>query len=357
MNFITNGTFATGDTTGWLTFENPPGNMEQRVLAGVFEWNRAGNSSTQATIFQNTGIGVAGTPLEAVFDLGNSSSIRKRVSVLMIDSDFSDITVCTFWLAPAAPMRTYRMRTHTTRPWANAAIYFYAASTGTSVTNGGYYQLDNVSLGYNANGSNVRTDCVDPTSPPPAVPGAPDGPNLLTNGNFGTGALAPWAMAFEPNITGQVTNGVFQFIKTSGVAPGGVILQATGAATVANEFLTATFDLGNTSALRKRVTAIVHDNDFSDLTACTFWLPPGLPLSTFQVRMRATEAWTNATLSIYPATTGLEQWIQLDNASLKRTPGATMAGTECLEPVEVVQPPFLTAPGAGSGGGIRPCRL
>ncbi len=44
----------------------------------------------------------------AQFDLANSSTVRKRISVLVIDSNFSDITVCTFWLAPNAPMRTYR---------------------------------------------------------------------------------------------------------------------------------------------------------------------------------------------------------------------------------------------------------
>jgi hypothetical protein len=94
--------------------------------------------------------------------------------------------------------------------------------------------------------------------------------------------------------------------------------------------------------MRTRVTAVVHDADFSDLGACTFWLPPGLPLSTYQVRLRVTKAWTNATLSIYPATTGLDQWIRLDNVSLKRTPGLDINGTECLEPAEVLVPPAVS---------------
>src|SRR6185295_132447 len=72
---------------------------------------------------------------------------------------------------------------------------------------------------------------------------------------------------------------------------------------------------------------------FSDLSACTFFLAPGTPLSNFAIRSRATKAWTNATISFYAATTGSEQWIRLDNVSFNRTPGASQfLGTECFEP-------------------------
>ena len=43
----------------------------------------------------------------------------------------------------------------------------------------------------------------------------------------------------------------------------------------ANQILTATFQLGNSSGVRKRVTVILHDSDFCDLSACTFWLAAG----------------------------------------------------------------------------------
>ncbi len=343
-NMVTNGTFAT-DASGWTLFQAPGGSMESQVAGGEFRWNRLGNSSTQATIFQNTGAAVSGGPLEAVFDLGNSANIRQRVSVLLIDADFSDVTVCTFWLDPSAPMRTYRMRSHTNRSWANAAIYFYAATTASFAANGGYLRLDNVSYNYNATGSSTRTDCVDPTSPAP--PGGGDSANLLANGDFSAGQ-APWATF--GTITGGVTNGVFEFIRTSGL-PAGVLLQATGAAVSQNEFLTATVDLGNSSAARKRVTFLIHSNDFSDLSACTFVLPPGLPLSTYQMKMRATRPWaagtsTGATLSIYGATVGTDQWIRVDNASLRRTPGSAIQGTECLEPPEILPPPgFMVSDG------------
>jgi hypothetical protein len=346
-NLIANGNFGSG-MTGWSYFDNPGGSGQHNSAAGgVFEWNRPGGSSTQSVIFQATGRAVSsGTPLTAQFDLGNSGTSRKRVSVLLIDADFSDIAVCTFWLEPASPLRIYRMRAHATKPWANAAIYFYAATTGDAATTGGYHRLDNVSMNYDPAGSNLRTECVDPTSPLP--PGGPDGPDLIVNGAFSSPLELPWGTFGQ--IGGSVQNGVFEFLKLPGT-PAGVLLQPTTLGMASNQFLTAQLDLGNSSPVRKRVTVLVHDGDFSDLAACTFWLPPGLPLSTYQMRLRATKAWTNATLSIYPATTGLDQWIRLDNVSLKRTPSPDINGTECLEPAEVLVPASV-----GGAEGMRDVR-
>jgi hypothetical protein len=345
-NLIANGTFGSG-LSGWSYFDNPAGSGQHNSAAnGVFEWNRPGNSATQSLIFQTTGRAISGpgTPLVAQFDLGNNATSRKRVSVLLIDSDFSDIAVCTFWVEPASPMRVYRMRAHTTKPWTNAAIYFYAATTGDAATTGGYLRLDNVTMNYDPSGSSLRTECVDPTSPLP--PGGPAGPDLIINGGFSTPLELPWGTFGQ--INSAVNNGVFEFVKLAGT-PAGVLLQSTTLGMAPNQFLTAQMDFGNSSAIRKRVTAIVHDADFSDLAACTFWLPPGLPLSTYQVRLRGTKAWTNATLSIYPATTGMEQWIRLDNVSLRRTPGLDINGTECLEPAEVLVPPSVSGLAAMRG--------
>jgi Zn-dependent metalloprotease len=348
-DFITNGTFATGDTTGWTYFDSPAGTGEHQVTAGVFEWNRPGNPSPQSVLFQNTGVAFSG-PIAAQFDLGNSANIRQRVSVLIIESDFSDLTVCTFWLDPAAPMRTYRMRTHTTKSWTNAAIYFYAATTATFAANGGYLRLDNVSMGVNSLGSSLHTECEDPAAPLP--PGGADSATLLTNGGFASG-MTGWSTFGV--ITSQVSNGVFEYIRQSPqpALPAGVVFQATGAAVAANEFLTATFELGNSSAARKRVTVLILSGDFSDLAACTFWLPAGMPLSPYQMKARATKAWaagasTGAALYFYAATIGSDRWIRLDNAVLKRTPGAAIAGTECLEPVDVQNPPFLAPTGGAA---------
>ena len=351
-NLVRNGGFSSG-LTNWSLFEVPD-IVHNSAANGVFEYYKANPTTTasgQAVIFQNTGQPVlSGASLAAQFDIGNSDPVRKRISVLIIDADFSDLSVCTFYLAPSVPLRTYQMRTHSTKAWTNASIYFYAASGGTS---GGRYLLDNVSLQYDPTGSVTRTDCVDPTAPTP--PGGAAGPTLLANGDFGTGTLTPWGLFGD--LTSQIVGGVFEFIRpgTPG-QPAGVILQNTGAAMSVNQILTASFDLGNSSTVRKRVTVLLHDGDFSDLTACTFWLPPGQALSTYTMRSFATKAWANATISVYAATTGPEQWMRLDNVTLQRTPGTAALGTECLEPgggsaaFPVTEPDGIHTDATGRGG-------
>ena len=171
------------------------------------------------------------------------------------------------------------------------------------------------------------TECLDSTAPAP--PGGADGPTLIVNGDF-SGGLGPWSTF--GTITHQISGGVFEFIRPTATPPAGVVFQATGHGMNAGEILTASFALGNSSTVRKRVTVLLHDVDFSDLAACTFWMEAGQPLSPYVVRTFATEGWANTTLSFYVATVGSQPWIQLDDVALRRTPGVAVNGTECLEP-------------------------
>ncbi len=327
VELVRNGDFSNG-TTNWLLFATPDMTyMVSTIVNGVFEFFRLPpppGTANQAVVFQQTTAQLqAFSRLEASFVLGNSSTARKRVSVLIHDADFSDLFVCTFFLQPNAPLRTYTMRTHTTKGWANATISFYAA---THTASGGAYQLDDVSLTYRTTGATDESLCGDPTTP--AAPGGASSGNLLLNGDFGAG-LAPWGTFGQ--IVWQLASGVFEFYRTAGL-PAGVVLQASGDAMSAGQIMTATFDLGNSSSVRKRVTLLLHDGDFSDLVACTFWLPPSTPLQTYTVRTFTTEAWTDATFSLYGATVGTGEWIRFDNASLERTPAQSVVGTECYEP-------------------------
>ena len=333
-DLVQNGTFASGLGSWTLFATDGTGASNVNFIAatvtnGALEFSRVPppTGSNSATVFQPTGLAVGnGVALEARFDLGNTSPSRRRISVLVIEHDFSDLSVCTFWLAPNAPMRTYTMRTHTTKAWTNAAIYFYAASADAT---GGAYRVDNVALYPDAGGSGDRTDCVDPTAPAPVAQA--DGGELLVNGDFATGTTAGWNLFGQ--LVPQVAGGVFEFYRpTANPTPAGVILQLTGTALAAGEKLTAQFDLGNSSGVRKRVTVLLHDADFLDLSACTFWLAPGQPLSTYVMRSFTTKAWANATISIYAATVGNEQWTRLDNVSFRKTPSAPIAGTDCYEP-------------------------
>jgi glucose/arabinose dehydrogenase len=327
LELTTNGTF-NNDMAGWTTFATPdPSYIVGSVVNGVFEFYRQPpppGTTNQAVIFQRTGVALPpATPVAVEFYLANSSTVRKRIAVLLSDFDFNDVVVCTFWLPPATTLKPYRMRTHSIEAWANATISFYAATPG---SDGGAYHIDNVSLRPDFGVSDDRTECEDLSSPFP--PGGAPGPDLIANGSFASG-LPPWSEFGQ--ITGQIAGGVYEFYRPAG-QPAGAVLQATGVSLVATSILTATLELGNSSSVRKRVTVILHSLDFADLHACTFWLAPGQPLMSYQIRTYATQAWNNATLSVYPATVGTEQWIRLDNVTLRQTPDGPLLGTECIEP-------------------------
>jgi hypothetical protein len=202
-------------------------------------------------------------------------------------------------------------------------VSFYAATAG---QDGGFYRLDNVTFQYAPAESSTETDCVDPTVPAP--PGGAVSANLLANGDFSAGMTA-WGLFGQ--IVAQITGGVFEFYRSPGT-PSGVVLQASGDALALNAIMAVTFDLGNSSSVRKRVTVLAHDGDFSDLGACTFWSEPNTPLQTYVMRMYATEPWTNGTVSVYPATVGTDQWILMDNVIFQTTPGMAIVGTQCEEP-------------------------
>jgi glucose/arabinose dehydrogenase len=345
VNIIGNGAFNNG-LTGWSTFATPdPSYIVADVVNGDLRFYRVPpppGQSNQAVVFQQTGVEFpSGAPMELVVSLGNSNNTRKRISVLLHDADFSDLAVCTFWLPPHTVLTTYRVRTHTTQAWTNATVSFYAATEGSDV---GTYRIDNVSLAFVPALSAQRTECVDPFAP--SSSGA-DGPELLANGDFSSG-LPPWGLFGQ--IVNQVNGGVLEFYRPAG-QPAGVVLQNTGQLLALNEVVTATFRFGNSSGVRKRVTVLLHAGDFTDLSACTFWLSPGQPLMDYAMRTYATQSWTNATISIYGATTGTEQWTRVDDVSFRRTPGAATAGTTCVEPGGAFDGASMEqATGAGMGG-------
>ncbi len=212
---VFNGNFSNG-LTSWSTFAVPSDAMVASVVNGVLEFYRQPappGTIGQAAVFQPTGAAYpAMTQIAADFDLGNSSIVWKRVTVLLHDLSFLDLHMCTFWLAPNAPMRTYSMRSHTNQAWANATVSFYAVTEG---SNGGAYRLDNVRVYMSPGQSVERTDCVDPLTPPAA--GFPDGPPLISNGDFG-GGLAAWGTFGQ--ISHQVAGGVFQFVRPAGTPAG-----------------------------------------------------------------------------------------------------------------------------------------
>ncbi len=85
--------------------------------------------------------------------------------------------------------------------------------------------------------------------------------------------------------------------------------------------------------MRKRVVILIHDGDFSDLRMCSFWLRPNMPVGRYVIRTTTTEAWSNASISIYPSTADAStNFLQMDNVVLRERPSLSVNGTQCYAP-------------------------
>jgi hypothetical protein len=92
-NAILNGTFESG-LAGWNTFASPDSSyIVTSVVAGVLEFYRQPpppGTTNQATVFQNSGVAVAQGVGPGTLRSGHRPR-RKRVSVLILDADFTDL--------------------------------------------------------------------------------------------------------------------------------------------------------------------------------------------------------------------------------------------------------------------------
>jgi hypothetical protein len=329
-NLINNGTFNSPINTAavgnWLSYGQPNNSaIVHRITSGVLEFYR-NKSTTQALVMQNTGAALPnGAVLNARLDLGNTSSVRQRITLLLHDSDFSDVRVCTFWLAPNTPMRTFQMWTDTTEAWTSAVMAVYAA-TADGV---GWIQLDNVSLQHFSGVSTDTTRCIDPSAPPTQFYAG--SANLIVNGGF-TGTISPW-VAYG-SVVSRLTSNVLEFYRPNR-APSDPVIQLINQPVPADRTIEATFYVGNNSPVRKRVTVLVHASDFTDLAACTFTLAPYTSLQQTGIRMYTTKDWNGISLSIYPATADSIGWYQIDNVELRITSGSQYIGTLCWDPGSV----------------------
>jgi hypothetical protein len=331
-DLLTNGDFSNG-MNNWA----PWGGVIARVNSGVLEMYRNVGTSGNAVVLQNTGKPLPNNaPIEISAQIGNNSSGRKRVSLIMHDGDWSDMQVCTFWLAPGSPLQTYTMRAKTTEEWTAAHLGIYVIPADGQ----GWLRVDNVSMQHKPALTVNYTTCIDPMAPNPGV-GA-DSANLITNPGFDS--MAGWLTYAQ--IQWVHNNGVFEFFRPTGSQSGGVVFQNTGATAGANTPLEATFQLGNNSPYRMRATILLHDGDFSDMQVCAFWVPPNTGMGTYTMRTHTTEAWTNISLSVYPSTALPVGFLRLDNVSLRRRPTLDVNGTDCypagVTPADVA--PFEIAP-------------
>jgi subtilisin-like proprotein convertase family protein len=325
-NLVINGTFSNG-LNNWI----PYGNIVYQLSAApesAFQFYRTGAS---AVVYQNTGAALgANTSLWAQVYVGNSSGVRKRVSILLHDADFSDSQFCGFWLPPNTPLRPYTIRTFTGEAWSNASISIYAATGDTNP----WLRVDNVRMESWPFANFQETLCIDPASPQTASGGT--GGNLLQNPNFDAGGNPPPSWLTYGTIAQQWVGGVAEFRRTPG-QPSGVFYQNTGNNPGANVPLEASFQLGNSSpTIRQRVVVLLHRPDFTDSLACAFWLPPNSPLQTYTIRTFTTRDWQGASISFYPSFNVTNGFVRLDQVLYRVRYDLNVNGTECYPPGSLV---------------------
>jgi hypothetical protein len=335
-NLIQNGDFS-NSLTNWTPYAVPnQAGIQYRITSGVLEFYRT-LGTTSAVMYQNTGVAVpADTPLEVNLDLGNNSSIRQRVTVLVHDSNFADLFVCSFWVPPSySTMRTYTMQTHTNLAWSNVTVSVYAATAYSS----GYVRLDNVSMRQRPGQSVNETRCIDPLAP--TYYAGNDGANLVENGSF-TSVLTPWSTYGQ--ISYQLSSNTLGIRRLAG-SPPGVVMQTKAVSMYDDSPFELQLQLGNSSpSLRQRATVLIHASNFTDIQACTFWIEPNTPLSTYIMRTHTTQSWSDVTVSIYPTTVTTTGYILVDNAVLHHRPGMGLQGTGCFEPGSIAASPLDMAP-------------
>ncbi len=328
-NLVQNGDFSNG-ATSWSAFD---GTMVWTVNGGVFEYLASRQQRGRPATHGRGG----GRRRTARGDLGDGQLEQRTEAVQRPDPQRLRVRrhaprPVRLHVLPAAELPAAHVhdaaRTPTSRGRAPPSRSMPRAATAAA----GRYQLDNVVMGPGHELTAHRTDCLDPLAP--AADDVPDGQPLLANGGFATNDLTSWGTA--NTITTQVTTGVAQFIRPSVLPSGasGVLFQVTGVPVAANQIVSARFRMGNSSNVRKRVTILLHALAFNDLAACTFWLEPNQALSTYTMRTWVSQAWANAMISFYPATTDSLQWYELDDVSMSVTPGAPTYGTDCVEPTD-----------------------
>jgi hypothetical protein len=323
-NMVANGTFG-GGMTNWGTFADPPNGLVSEIDGGALRFYRRPGSAS-AVVLQNTGIALpALNAVEASFQLGSQGAARRRITVILHDADWSDLIVCSFWLAPNAPMATYRVHGAPRKDWTSAHISFYASTADDT----GWYRVDNVHLNHKPSLNPAQTRCIDPAAPP-AGSGMNSG-SLIVNGTFANG-MTGWGTFADPAsaITSRVSGGAFEFYRTGGNSA--VLLQNTGAAFASGLSVEAQFQLGNSSAVRKRITVILHDGTWGDLAVCSFWLEPNSALGNHVMRAFTTQPWTNAHIAFYASSADGAGWYRIDNVALIRRPAFALTGTDCYMP-------------------------
>lgn len=322
-NLIVNGSFSSG-MQGWETWDA----ITYRISSGVFEFYRGGTGAS-AAVLQKTGQNfAAGTKLKATFRLGTSDFGLRRVTVILHSNDWTDMQVCTFLINPSQPLSNYEVEVFTLRPWTNATISFYSSYD----FGRGWTRLDDVTLRIDNTLPGQRVRCIDPYRA--SATSGEDSHNYVSNSQFNNG-MNSWS--FSGEYVSRVQSGVLEmYTKTGGPAANMFQDLAFQYFIEANGGISElTFQMGNSSANRKRLSVLIHDGAFAHIYFCTFWVNANSGLANYTMRVAPSThlgAMFMRNIAFYVSPFDNLGWLRLDNITLRERPTLSVLGTECYYP-------------------------
>jgi hypothetical protein len=147
-------------------------------------------------------------------------------------------------------------------------------------------------------------------------------PNIISNGGF-SGGTANWNEFGDGS--GSVVGGVYQFQRTG--ANAFTVFQNTTTNWLSDTPFELRFDAGNSGTDTKRLTVLIWDAAFGRQRACSFWLAPNQPLTTYQILGDSAAAWNGVTVHFYASTQSSNGFYRLDNVILRSRPDLPTDGT------------------------------
>lgn len=333
LNRITNGNFSQpigNPEFNWGVFGSP-GNVNDNIgydtVGGDLEFYRKINGANSAAVLQYTRRPVVANDVVQITFNAQNTGVRRRLTVIAWNEDFSDLRVCSFWMPNNTALNTYTMRFMVRTNWTGAMLHFYA-STATAAGDG-RYRIDNVDMRLNRTTTSPATICSDPMIF--GAGGGADSANILVNGDFEGpigSANGNWGFFPETGIVWQQLSGILYYRRPPSLASAAVLQNTSTPVAVGNRF-EATFKLANNTGGIQRVTVLIHSSNFADLMTCSFYVPTGLPLQNYIIRGFASAAWGAASASFYLSDTATGGHVIIDDVSLRLRPSITLAGTEC----------------------------
>lgn len=161
----------------------------------------------------------------------------------------------------------------------------------------------------------------------------PSLPNIVNNGAFSSGKTS-WNEFGDGS--GSVVSGIYQFQRTG--ASAFTVFQNTTTNWPIDRPFELRFDAGNSGSDSKRLTVLIWDAAFGRQRACSFWLAPNQPLTTYQILGDSAAAWNSVTVHFYASTQSTNGFYLLDNVVLRSRPDlptdatTTVLDTLCIDP-------------------------